>query len=303
MGAADIALIPNSRGFRKPGYAFQPEQKGMPVNAGYDAKREERVLDRVPRKSIRGQLLLRSSQGAAKRTNGVRVIVDLDRQPIARSVQLKIELHINVGKRRNIKVFRHAQSEDGVRARVGCRKKIEFHLAKGVRYLREYGDRGSIAILAKIERDRVEQRSDDARQRHKHDSAARKIGPSLARVGDDSLFQRLAGSGVLVWWSDALRFIRRKVVTLAKRVQVGLIEREEGEGPVKVRQFIEVDREKENAIRKAMRPRCKARMRHVAFVKAGVHLEQTGGLSERTTRGSCERTRKKLGGCANTWAR
>ena len=249
-----------------------------------DAQRDERVLEREPRQPRGRELATRSRQGARERARLPHVVVDLDREPVARRAQREVEGHVHIRKRGYVEVLRDAHAKLSPAGGIGVgAKEVGFHFAKRVRDLGD-GGRGTPGLVeTEIERHRIEEIADHARQRDEDHASAGDFhavlpairlhpfpeGPSRSLGGG-----RRGGESRRGWFE--LRLVHRQVVLIAKRVGIPPVDREEPETRRRLLQFIKIEGEEKNPVVEAVHPRRKPLVHYAALVEARLHVRGPG---------------------------
>jgi hypothetical protein len=249
-----------------------------------DAQRDKRVLEREPRQPPRCELAARSRQGAGERPRLTHVIIDLDREPVARRAQREVEGHVDVGERRYVEMLRDAHAKFSASGGVGVgSQEVGFHFAKGVRDLGDGGRGTSGSVVAEIERHRIEEIAEHTWQRDEDDAPAGNLHAVLPAIRFHSLPERPRRSRDGGRRSVGprggrfeFRLVHRQIVVVAKRVGVPPVDRKEPEARRRLLQFVEIESEEKNPVVEAVHPRRKPLVHHAALVETRRHDRDRG---------------------------
>ena len=152
------------------------------MNEADDAERQQRKLDRVPSEPRRSERMAFPGHSAGERAFRLPVVIDLHRKPLAWHAQGEVEGHVDVRKRRHVKMLWLTSMECSGFGGKGIGPEQErFHLVECIRDLCDSSPRLPRGVVAKVKRHGVESIAGDARQGDKQHAAAGQID-DLAQI-------------------------------------------------------------------------------------------------------------------------
>jgi hypothetical protein len=135
-----------------------PDQKGLPVNAQDDLKRQEGILQGKVKEVavIQGNTL--TGQHADQFTLSAPVVIDEHLKSLSGKVKPKFEFKIEIGERRDIEILDYAASECPVLLQG---HQIRFPFTECVANLGHCNQWRTFRVVAVVNRDRIEEISGD----------------------------------------------------------------------------------------------------------------------------------------------